>query len=339
MLYLTSAGPDRHRGRHHGRELGGDIRRSLLHANWDGERSPREIEAGEAMWAWLNDNQRWLAEEIEGIAAGAEISLEAARHLNLFSATRQFGDECTTLGFCESNRGPVLAKTFDIGEERDVYLMQRVRPESGYRFMRVSWAGNVWAPTGINEAGLAVGASSAPPAPEQNAYAMPWHMTLNPVLRECATTADAVALLRSMPIAGKGHNYAILDEHGHGVVVEKSGERQATVASERDVICATNHFTTEEFEEIETPETDRTQSSLARLTWMRETFIQHRDRPRLTLEALAEALRKDDGEGRLCRKGYMGAHTHYALIYVCRERTIWLSDGYPCEERFVEQEL
>ena len=335
MLYLTTEGRDHHRGVHHGRELGGAIRRALEHANWEEERSPREIEAGDAMWAWLNDHQRWLADEIRGIAEGAEIPLEAARHLSLFSATRQFG-ECTTLGFCESNRGPVLAKTFDIGRQRDVYVLHRVRPEGGHRFMRVSWAGNVWAPTGINEAGLAVGGSSTPPVPDQDPYAMPWHMTLNPVLRECSTTADAVALLESMTLAGRGHNYSIMDEHGHGVVVQKCGDRQAVIDSERDVICGTNHYTTEAFADIEIPETDATRSSLARLEWMRETFIDDRDRPRLTLHALVDAVRHDEGDGRICRKGFLGGHTHYAMFYVCHERTMWVSDGYPCETEFVE---
>lgn len=335
MLYLTTDGPDRHRGVHHGRELGGDIRRALEHAKWGEERSPQRIEAEEAMWAWLNDHQRWLAEEIRGIAEGAEIPLDAARQLSLFSATSQFG-ECTTLGFCESDRGPILAKTFDIGDQRDVYVLHRVRPESGYRFMRVNWAGNVWAPTGINEAGLAAGGSSTPPVPDQKPYAMPWHLTLNPVLRECSTTADAVALLASMTLAGRGHNYAIMDENGHGVIVQKCGERQAVIDSERDVVCGTNHYTTDEFADIEIPETDAMRSSLARLEWMRETFIEDPDRPRLTLHALADAVRHDTGEGRICRKGYLGGHTHYAMIYVCRERTMWLSDGYPCENEFVE---
>jgi len=338
MLYLTTQGPDRMRGMHHGRELGGAVRRALEHAKWGEERSLREIEAGEAMWAWLNDHQRWLAQEITGIAQGAEIPIDAARYLSLFSATRQFG-ECTTLGFCESDRGPVLAKTFDIGDQRDVYVLHRVRPEGGCRFMRVNWAGNVWAPTGINEVGLAVGGSSTPGVPDQDPYAMPWHLTLNPVLRECSTTADAVALLATMKLAGRGHNYAIMDENGHGVIVEKSGDRQAVVDCRRDVICATNHYTTEEFADIEVPETDAMRSSLARLRWMHETFIDARDRPRLTLHELVDAVRNNEGEGRLCRKGYLGGHTHYAMVYVCRERTMWVADGYPCETEFVEWEV
>lgn len=288
------------------------------------------------MWAWLNDHRPWLADEIAGIAEGAGISPDAARHLSLFSATRRFG-ECTTLGFCESDRGPVLAKTFDIGEQRDVYVLHRVRPTSGYRFLRVSWAGNVWAPTGINEAGLAVGGSSTPAVPDQDPYAMPWHMTLNPVLRECATTGDAIALLASMDLAGRGHNYAIVDAQGDGALVQKCGDRQAVIRPERDVICGTNHYTTPVFEDIPAPGGDGGRSSLARLAWMRETFIEHPDRPPLSLQGLIEAVRHDEGDGRLCRKGFLGGHTHYAMVYVCRERTMWVSDGYPCETEFLPQ--
>ncbi len=336
MLYLTTEGPDRERGRQHGRAFGGEvIARSLEHARWGEARPPEQRDAAEAMWAWLEDHQRWLAEEIRGIAEGADIPLEAARHLSCCSAIWQFG-ECTTLGFCESDRGPVLAKTFDIGDQRDVYVLHRVIPQSGYRHLRINWAGNAWAPTGINEAGLAVGGSSTPAVPDQDAYAMPFHMTLNPVLRECATTSDAIALLEAMNLAGRGHNYGILDEHGDGAVVEKAGDRQAVVRAERDVICGTNHYTTEPFADIPRPESDATKSSLARLAWMRETFIEADPQPELTFQALIGALRHDEGDGRLCRRGFLGGHTHYAMAYVCRERAMWVADGYPCDNPFVK---
>ena len=334
MLYLTTEGPDRQRGVQHGRTFGAQIRRALEHARWTDGSSAGEREASEAMWAWVNDHQPWLAQEITGIGQGAELPIDAVRHLSLFSATRQFG-ECTTLGFCDSDRGPILAKTFDIGAQRDVYLLHRARPMGGYSFLRVSWAGNVWAPTGINEAGLAVGGSSTPAVPDQDPYAMPWHMTLNPVLRECATAADAVALLASMDLAGRGHNYAIMDEQGDGALVQKCGDRQAVITPERDVICGTNHYTTPEFEDMPAPTGDAGHSSLARLAWMRETFIDSSDRPRPTLKGLIDAVRHDEGDGRLCRKGFLGGHTHYAMVYVCRERTMLVSDGYPCETQFV----
>ncbi|NLO05312.1 MAG: hypothetical protein GX131_05725 [candidate division WS1 bacterium] len=290
------------------------------------------------MEAFLRDRFPYLAEEIAGIGEGAQIGSDAARHLSFFSASRVF-TECTNLGFCTSDRGPLHAKTFDIGNQHDVYVLHRVVPEHGYRYFRVNWAGNVWAPTGINEHGLAVGSSSTPAIPDQDPCAMPWHMTMNVVLRECATVQEALALLAETPLAGKGHNYGLMDANGDGAIVEKCGDRQGIIRPERDVTCCANHYTTEPLREFVAGDGPGRQSSLDRLAWMRRSFIEADPQPPLTLDALIGAVRNSEGDGRLCRKGFAGGHTHYAMVYICRERTVLVSDGYPCDTPFIAHRL
>ena len=75
------------------------------------------------------------------------------------------------------------------------------------------------------------------------------------------------------------------------------------------------------------------------MAWMRATFIEAEPQPDLTFQALLGALRHDEGDGRICRRGFAGGHTYYAMAYVCRERAMFVSDGYPRETPFVEHRV
>lgn len=340
MLHLTTHGSAHERGLQHGHALADSaIPRALEHARWGEERPPEWYEHEEAMWAFLSDNFPELAEEIEGIAEGADLDLPAARHLSFFNALGPISSACTNVGFTDSDRGPLLGKTSDIGDDREIYLLQRVEPDHGYRALRVSWAGNIWAETGINERGLAVGASSSPPIPDQDPYGMPQHIMMNPVLAQCTSVQDALSLMAETNLAGKGQIFALVDEFGDAAVVEKAGDRQGVIGPERGVFCNSNHYVSEALNEFQRPPSDPITSSVERLRWMREAFIEADPQPELTFDALMAALRSEEGDGRLCRKGHLGGHSHYGYIHVCRERTMYLSDGYPCDNEFIAHRL
>lgn len=339
MLYLTTQGSPRERGRQHGHALAENaIPRALELSTWGQERPAQWYEYADAMWAFLSDNFPELTEEIEGIAEGADLELAVAQHLSFFNALAPICSACTNLGFTASDRGSLLGKTSDIGDDREIYLLQRVEPDSGYRAFRVSWAGNIWAETGINERGLAVGASSSPAIPGQDGYGMPQHIMMNPVLAQCATVEDALSLMTETNFAGKGQIFALVDEGGNASVVEKAGDRQGIIEPERNVFCNSNHYVTDALKEFQR-DPSQTVSSRERLRWMRETFIEADPQPELSFEALMGALRHEEGDGRLCRKGHLGGHSHYGYLYVCRDRALHLSDGYPCENEFIEHRL
>jgi hypothetical protein len=159
------------------------------------------------------------------------------------------------------------------------------------------------------------------------------------VLAQCAAVQDALSLMAETNLAGKGQIFALVDEQGDAAVVEKAGDRQGVIEPERGVFCNSNHYVSEALTEFQRPTSDPVSSSLERLRWMRETFIEADAQPELAFHALMAALRNEEGDGRLCRKGHLGGHSHYGYIYVCRDRVLYLSDGYPCDNDFIAHGL
>ena len=280
------------------------------------------------MWAWLNDHRPWLADGSWASPRRRDLARRRAPPQPSSpppagsASARRWASASPTAA--RSWRRPSTSASSDV-------RAARVRPTSGYRFVRVSWAGNVWAPTGINEAGLAVnGGSSTPAVPDQEPYAMPWHMTLNPVLRECATTGDAIALLARWTSRG-GHNRdrGRAGRRGAGAEVRRPA---AVIRPERDVICGTNHYTTPVFEDIPRP-VAMAAAALARLAWMRETFIEHPDRPAVAAGADRGGAARRGRRAPLPQGLSRRAHAHDGLClpraHDVGERRLPVRDGVP----------
>ena len=99
-----------------------------------------------------------IAEEIDGIAAGAGLSYKQAMTYNHHNVIIS----CTPICFRDTPDGPLMAQNLDCGlEQQQAGLIRRVKPKTGYAFLSVSVVGAVWVGNPINETGLCFGGVSA----------------------------------------------------------------------------------------------------------------------------------------------------------------------------------
>ena len=90
---------------------------------------------------------------------------------------------------------------------------------------------------GMNEHGLCVGLHQVSQAAARPGLVC--ILIVRVVLDQCATTREAVALLRRIP-HGLSFNYSLMDAGGHAAVVEASPA--AVVVREGKELCCSNHF-------------------------------------------------------------------------------------------------
>ncbi|QPF93445.1 C45 family autoproteolytic acyltransferase/hydolase [Bradyrhizobium commune] len=172
-----------------------------------------------------------LWEEIGGIAEGLNISME--------HAVTYFGNEGMRMptGGCSAvMSGGVYGRNYDFwprGYEGRLALLQ-VRGSYASIGGSHQLTGRL---DGMNEHGLTIGlhlVKARPRAPGLNSV-----LLVRRVLDSCATTAEAIDLLRRTPHAMQ-YNYSILDADGVAAVVE-AGAGAVAVRS-GDWLACTNHF-------------------------------------------------------------------------------------------------
>ena len=290
-----------------------------------------------------------MVEELQGISNGSGLSFDDVCTVNFVSAIAALGG-CTNLISLKTYGGPALAKTSDIGEDYIYYSVQRVEPDQGYKYLAVSWVGCLWAELGMNDAGLAVGTSSAPTQLGQIGEGIPTQEYPRVILERCGTLAEAVAFCQQIPMAGKGLNIALLDAAGSGAVVEKSGTAAAVRypltglqgecpgAALDSVYCA-NIFLNKDmqgFTELAIPglQTSLKDNSRLRIEVM-DDFL--RQNPQPTIQGL-ETLMKTSLQARgLCQQVYTQMMTHFAYILLPSQHKMVVYEGVS-ENRLTQKE-
>ncbi len=344
MREITLRGGPFERGFQHGKAFAHEIR-SLVDeesAVWLGEMPRDRVEAlRENMVAYLRKYEPQMVEEMEGIAAGSGTSPEEILEMNSLSAIGALVSSCTNIVLEQSDEGPVLGKTSDIGEDYRYYLLQRVYPDEGCAFMGVGWVGSLWPEAGINEHGLVIGQSSAPIQPGQKGYGIPTLLYPRPFLLRCASTEEVIELSEARDMAGKGLNIAVLDGNGLGVILERSGAKQAVRRSERGIVFCTNHFISEEMQgmiPLSVPGvpglTENSESRFRRL----ESAFAHQEPP-YAMNLLKRLLCSHEDQGGVCQHVSIDMTTHYAFLLYPEKGEMWITDGFPCENDFVRHTL
>jgi predicted choloylglycine hydrolase len=175
---------------------------------------------------FLDQNFPEMVIELKGIAEGSGISFDLICNINFVSAIGALNG-CTNLVLLDSEEGPVLAKTSDIGDDFKYYSIQKVIPGNGNQYLAISWVGSLWAEVGINSSGLIAGQSSGPTQKGQIGWGIPTLQYPRVILEKCTTVHDAVEFCKNTPMAGKGLSIALLDRFGDSAIVEKSGNSTA----------------------------------------------------------------------------------------------------------------
>ena len=174
-----------------------------------------------------------LWEEIGGIAEGLGIPMERA--------VTYFGNgglRMPTGGCSAVMSGGVYGRNYDFRPRHYEARLALVQPQGGYASVGTSHqlTGRL---DGMNERGLTIGLHlirARPTSPGLLSVVL-----VRRVLDSCATTAEAVELLRRLPHAMK-YNYSLLDAEGIAAVVEAAPGAVAVRAGAW--LACTNHFQT-----------------------------------------------------------------------------------------------
>ena len=172
-----------------------------------------------------------LWEEIGGLADGLHIPMERAAY--------NFGNGGLRppLGGCSAiMSGRVYGRNYDFRPRGYEARFAVVQPKGSYASIGSSHllTGRL---DGMNEHGLAIGLHLIKPRPTHPGLSCIVLVRL--VLDQCATTAEAVALLRRLPHAMQ-YNYSLLDAKGVAAVVEAVPGSVAVRTG--DWLACTNHF-------------------------------------------------------------------------------------------------
>ncbi len=317
--------------------------------SWLGDMSlVRAAEIRDQMVKYIRHAFPEMATELEGIAEGSGLTFETVCTVNFVSAISALNG-CTNLVVLNTEAGPLLAKTSDIGEDYKFYSVQEVHPEKGYAYFAISWVGNLWAEVGINAAGLAAGQSSGPIQLGQIGAGLPTLEYPRMILERCANIDEAITFCQQTPMAGKGLNIALADESGRGVIIEKSGTAMAvryplsdgqdaeTGAAPNSVYCA-NIFLDkimQGFTELSIPGLPSlTDNSLNRLENI-DHFLKQNPKP--TIRSLEMLLQTPLLEQGLCQQSYDPLITHFAYMLLPRQRKMILYEGV-AENKLIKKE-
>ena len=153
---------------------------------------------------------------------------------------------CTAVAVRSGNTF-VVGRNFDF-EAGPVFdrekIIKWVFPDEGHAFVSVIWAGMVGAVTGVNEKGVYISLNAAGSS-DHRRIGTPSTVVLLSVLKNAATSEEALEILRKMPMF-ISDIFVVLDKQGHLYRVEKSPARTVATALNRSLVIA-NHFNTPEF--------------------------------------------------------------------------------------------
>jgi isopenicillin-N N-acyltransferase-like protein len=276
-------------------------------------------------------------EEFEGIARGAQISLE---ELLIGNALTDFRDVlwqqlaapagvpgCTAFGLRRrrtQDHVTCIGQNWDMhaSAEPAVHIFHR-QPEDGPSSLAMSVAGGL-ALVGINEVGIAVcnnNLQSKDARPGVSFMAM-----IHESLRQ--THFDAACRAITDAHRSAGHNYLLADDEGTIVDIETTAELADEFQPKEPHYVHTNHYLSPRLQALEV-DTDL-RSSRHRFERLSDLLDEHEEP--LTLPALQKFLSDREGEDELCicREGKGREPRTCAFIVLCPERReLWLTVGPP----------
>ena len=306
---------------------------------------PKVVAWLDAQHAFTRDHDPDGYVEVQGIAEGFGIApdaLFACFYGNVvadLAGQPALADACTAWATAQGEGGTVVVKNRDHrgahgGLQR---VFRHADPEWGGR--RVLCVGSLGAPGafagGINTDGLAVADTQVGTSDHGEGWLRPFLMTR--LLRECATVADAVALVFRVPHAGGG-TLLLGDATGAVAAIELAHSAVAAEEpGERDYVARTNHFVSDRLRGRDLAGADDVG---ARISRARLATLDHALRG-LPLPFALEDIRKlmarhgDRASAGLCR--HEEAHDLVTLsgaIFDCRAPALHFSFGPPCEGRW-----
>jgi len=223
MIRFESTGSPRQRGICNGRTCRALGIKWLEKALSEADKSPGAQSAG---LRWMEQAQTTLpelGEEIAGISEGLGVPLDDYIKALFANRLRQISTACSTFGGMTPDGHPVLAKTDDIlASQRGMNVLQFAYPNNGQAHAKFHFGGTPMVSAGLNAAGLSV-ALTGIPGPNVEEVGVPGGLYLvNHLLLKCASVAEALEALSSLPINSYGCSLLMADRKGNITLVEKN---------------------------------------------------------------------------------------------------------------------
>jgi isopenicillin-N N-acyltransferase-like protein len=311
--------------------------------------APKVVEWLDLQHAYTRDHDPEGFVEVQGIAEGFGIAADAlfaslyGNVIANLAGDAALSDACTAWAAPHGASGPIVVKNRDgRGPAASLACVTRHRdPEWGGR--RVLCVGSFGAPGalagGINTDGLAVVDTEVGTPDHGEGWLRA--LLMNRMLRDCATVAEAVALAFGVPHAGGG-TLVMADAKGAVAAVELvHGAVTAEDPGDTGYVARSNHFTSERLAGRDlAPYGD----AGARVSRARLATLDHALRaleapyPLDTLRTIM-ARHGDSASAGLCRHDPgRGVHTFSGMIFECRAPALQISQGPPCEGRWLRVE-
>ena len=269
-----------------------------------------------------------LIEEIRGLAAGSDISLDEAMLCQVRAEASRIGEGgCTGFalkGHATLDGNPLAGQNQDLEPEySDVAILLRVNPSDGRpRALMFTFAGQIGY-SGLNEHGLCHFANAL--------YGFKWqmglpHYPIKRIMMEKRTTGECVELLRKYRTCS-AHNVVICDRNGGIANVEIRPESIAQFEDDdSDWRIHTNHYVSEEFAKHE----DGTLAdSCDRFDRMRMLVKDHWGQ--ITVDTIKMLLADHEGDpAGICRHGADDMHSISGYVAEPAKRILHVRRGHGC---------
>jgi isopenicillin-N N-acyltransferase-like protein len=293
-----------------------------------------------------------LAEEVEGIAAGAGISVAEAAVINtryellFLDNARPYlvapKGECTLFGV-EAVRtrdgAPIIGQNVDLGpESRPFWIMLCVRPEGAPRILTATLAGML-AQEGVNSAGLALCGSMVRSRGWRSGY--PSRKFLRRWVLEQPSVEAAIGIIRSAPPRASSHNLMLADSGGAIADIETTIDDVAVLRPVAGRLTHANHYLSPRTCGENGPMGEYVANSTARCDRMK--LLLSLVEGSFTAREAVGLLQDHVGSARaICRhaeRDEYGSETNVAVIAEPAKRCLHVAFGPPCESPFATYQL
>lgn len=206
-------------------------------------------------------------------------------------------------------------------------LITCCRPDSGYNFVSVGWAGMIGVLSGMNETGLTVTINAAK-GTLPTATATPISILAREILQYAATIDEALEIAAGRKTFVSESILIASARDRKAAIIEKSPDRIALYTSDTDNIVCTNHYQSETFADdtrnIENIQTSDSPSRLARIQFLIDSLAP------LTPKHAARILRDYKGKNGtfigLCNELSINqCIAHHSIIFAPERHMMWVS--------------
>lgn len=294
-----------------------------------------------------------FASAMQGVASGSGHDLVDILGLNLRYELLYYqysvlpvgnADGCTSFGLLPEATAEghlLIGQTWDWIPQVQGAVLHTFEP-SGLEVLAFTEAGIVGSKIGLNSAGVGLcinGLLST--ADDWSRPGLPFHVRCYDILRSNSISA-AAAVVNAHPRACSA-NFLLAQAPGQLLDVEAAPEALCALRPQQAVLAHTNHFVQPAELGVEEPRSERRPHSHSRLTRIRSMLYDSRG---LSVKQLQGLLRDHDGyPDSVCRHEHPddppeeACTTVTAAVMDLDARTLWLTDGPPCQHPFERFEL